>query len=172
VSRALSFAPVITEGARVLILGSMPGLRSLDQQQYYAHPRNNFWPIMAELFGFSLEKSYPERLALLQRQGIALWDALACCERSGSLDAAIIENSIQANDFVQLFQRYPTLEAVFFNGAKSEQSYRRYVIGTLAGVTQPALLQRLPSTSPAHASLSYAQKLQQWRQVQQVLLNY
>jgi TDG/mug DNA glycosylase family protein len=169
VSRALGFAPVVAEGARVLILGSMPGQRSLDQQQYYAHARNSFWPIMAELFGFSLEQPYPERLRLLQRQGIALWDTLASCERSGSLDAAIIETSIQANDFVQLFQRYPTLDTVFFNGAKSEQSYRKYVLGMLTGAAQPERLHRLPSTSPAYASLSYAQKLQQWRQVQQAL---
>ncbi len=124
---------------------------------------------MAELFGFSTELAYPERLLALQNQGVALWDALACCERPGSLDSAIVETSIQANDFAALFLRYSTLEAVFFNGAKSEQSYRKYVIPTLAAIVQPRLLQRLPSTSPAHASLSYAQKLQQWQQVTRAL---
>ncbi len=168
-SRALSFAPVIATGARVLILGSMPGQRSLEQCQYYAHPRNSFWPIMAELFEFSKELAYPERLLALQQQGIALWDVLASCERPGSLDAAIVETSIQANDFAWLFGCYPSLEALYFNGAKSEQCYRKYVIPGLAGVAQPRLLQRLPSTSPAHASLDYAQKLQSWRQVEQLL---
>lgn len=160
---------MIGEGARVLVLGSMPGQRSLDQQQYYAHAQNSFWPIMAELFGFSAGRPYPERLVLLQRQGIALWDVLASCERPGSLDAAIIETSIEVNDFVRLFQRHPALDTVFFNGAKSEQSYRKYVIPRLSGIAQPERLQRLPSTSPAYASLNYAQKLQQWRQVQQAL---
>jgi TDG/mug DNA glycosylase family protein len=168
-TQAFSFAPVISESARVLILGSMPGQRSLTQCQYYAHPRNSFWPIMAELFGFSSEMAYPERLLALQRQGIALWDVLACCERSGSLDAAIIETSIQTNDFAGLFAGYPMLEALFFNGAKSEQCYRKYVMPELVGRDQPRLLQRLPSTSPAHASLDYERKLQSWRQVKQQL---
>lgn len=124
---------------------------------------------MAELFGFSTELTYPDRLLAIQEQGVALWDALACCERPGSLDSAIVETSIQANDFAALFLRYPTLDAVFFNGAKSEQSYRKYVIPTLNAIIQPPLLQRLPSTSPAHASLSYVQKLQQWQQVKRAL---
>ena len=162
------FAPVIAPSARVMIIGSMPGQHSLQQQQYYAHPRNSFWPIMAELFGFSIELTYPDRLQALQRQGVALWDALACCERPGSLDSAIVESSIQANDFASLFLRYPTVEALFFNGAKAEQSYRKYVLPGLLGTIQPRLLQRLPSTSPAHASLNYSQKLQQWRQLQRL----
>ncbi|MEH6471999.1 MAG: DNA-deoxyinosine glycosylase [Halopseudomonas sp.] len=168
-SHAQSFAPVIGSGARMLVLGSMPGLRSLEQQQYYAHPRNAFWPIMAELLGFAAELSYAARLQTLRGRGIALWDVLGQCERAGSLDSAIVESSIEANDFAALFQRYPTLEAVFFNGAKAEQSYLKHVLPTLEALPRSVLLQRLPSTSPAHASLSYAQKLDQWRLLQRQL---
>lgn len=175
-SQARSFEPVISPGARVLILGSMPGLRSLDAQQYYAHPRNAFWPIMAELCGFANELDYTERLQRLQRRGVALWDVLADCYRPGSLDSAIVESSIAANDFAGLFNRYPTLQAVFFNGGKAEQSFGKHVMpglietGVLTTTTTQIQFQRLPSTSPAHASLSRAQKLQQWRSVQDFLV--
>ncbi|MEH6650794.1 MAG: DNA-deoxyinosine glycosylase [Motiliproteus sp.] len=164
-SQASSFDPVITDGAQVLILGSMPGLRSLEAQQYYAHPRNAFWPIMAELFGFDSALPYDERLRLLQIQRVALWDVLADCYRPGSLDSAIVESSIQANDFPTLLQRYPTLKAICFNGAKAEQSFRKHVRPLLGDSAEEITFQRLPSTSPAHASLSYDQKLCQWQVV-------
>jgi hypoxanthine-DNA glycosylase len=168
-SHARSFEPVIRPGARVLILGSMPGLRSLEAQQYYAHPRNAFWPIMAELLGASAELGYVERLSMVQQHNIALWDVLADCYRPGSLDSAIVESSIEANDFVALFQQYPTLRAVFFNGGKAEQSFRKHVMPGMGDRIASIRLQRLPSTSPAHASLSYAQKLESWRVVTEPL---
>jgi hypoxanthine-DNA glycosylase len=164
-SHASSFPPVISAGARVLVLGSMPGQRSLDRQQYYAHPRNAFWPIMAELLGFSSDQPYPDRLQALQSHQVALWDVLSDCYRPGSLDSAIVESSVEANDFGALFRRYPTLEAVFFNGAKAEQSFRKHVLPTLGDAAGAIRFQRLPSTSPAHASLSAAQKLEQWRRL-------
>ncbi len=184
-SHASSFDPIIRDGAQLLILGSMPGLRSLDAQQYYAHPRNAFWPIMAELFQFDADLAYTERLQALQHHKIALWDVLADCYRPGSLDSAIVESSIHANDFAALYRQYPTLRAVFFNGGKAEQSFRKHVLPGLTGAaviapsggrlavdtvatkaaTDAIQYRRLPSTSPAHASLNYLQKLAQWRQL-------
>ena len=157
---ARSFAPVIEPGAKVLILGSMPGVASLDAQQYYAHPRNAFWPIMAELLGFNVELDYESKLRALTDGKLALWDVMQQCQRPGSLDSAIVEASIEPNDFNALLVAYPSIEAIFFNGAKAEQSFRRYVLPTLEADLK---LQRLPSTSPAHASLRFEQKLQQWR---------
>lgn len=157
-----SFPPVITPGTRVLILGSMPGQRSLDQQQYYAHPRNLFWPIMEELFGVPRQAPYPERLERLTAAGLGLWDVLMHCEREGSLDADIDRATEVPNDFPALFEQCPAITALCFNGQKARSAFRRHV--------EPALPARigqvtLPSTSPAHASLNLQAKLAQWRAI-------
>ena len=161
---ASSFAPVIGAKPRVLILGSMPGQRSLDAQQYYAHPRNAFWPIMAELLGFDPTLGYPERLDQLKRRGIALWDVMAECQRPGSLDSDIVESSIAPNDFSGLLRAQPSIEVIFFNGAKAEQAFNRYVVKTLPAPQHAIARVRLPSTSPAHASMSITQKQTRWTQ--------
>ncbi|OGS91234.1 MAG: DNA-deoxyinosine glycosylase [Gallionellales bacterium GWA2_60_18] len=161
--RITSFAPVGDADAQVLILGSMPGKRSLEQQQYYAHPHNAFWRIMGELAGAHPQLPYAERLRALQAARIALWDVLASCMREGSLDADICAE--QANDFAAFFARHPRITRVYFNGAKAEQSFRKSVLGKRG---LPLLeFHRLPSTSPAHAGMSYAQKLEAWRVVMQ-----
>ena len=154
------FSPVAAPDARILILGSMPGQASLNAGQYYAHPRNAFWPIMGELLGFSPGLSYPQRLQVLQAAGIALWDVIAACERPGSLDAAIVPDSIRANDFAVFFAVHREIRDVFFNGAAAEQAFRRHVAPRppLAGLR----FRRLPSTSPAHAVQGFAQKLAAW----------
>ena len=157
------FAPVASGAARLLILGSFPGVRSLNEQQYYAHPRNAFWPIMAELLDFRPTVPYQERLAELRRRRIALWDVVGTCLRRGSLDAAIIPDSIQVNDFLRFFSDHPSIQTVCFNGRRAEKEFRRAV--------QPVLGQRfshldligLPSTSPALATLTYRQKADAWR---------
>ena len=158
-----SFDPIADVSARVLILGSMPGIESLRARQYYAHPRNAFWRIMGDLVGASPELPYAARTQRLKKTGIALWDVLAACARVGSLDAAIDERSIIANDLVSFLARRPGIRHVFFNGATAERCFRVHV--------QPALetgalkLLRLPSTSPAHAARSYADKLRAWRAI-------
>ena len=158
-----SFAPVSRPDARVLLLGSMPGVRSLQQAQYYAHERNAFWPIMGELFGATPAIAYAERLRMLQSRRIALWDVLRCCERIGSLDSDIAEASIIANDFAAFFKKHPHIDQVFFNGAKAETAYKKYVLPTLVGVCDSIRYLRLPSTSPAHAGMAFGEKLERWR---------
>lgn len=154
-----SFAPVSNAAAKLLILGSMPGKESLRQQQYYAHPANAFWKIMGEIAGAHPSLPYEERLAALKASGIALWDVLASCERESSLDAHIREES--ANDFSAFFAQHLHITRVFFNGSKAEQCFRRFVQDKQE---LPALeLCRLPSTSPAHAGMRYADKLNIWR---------
>lgn len=157
------FPPIVDGAARVLILGSMPGALSLYAQQYYAHPRNAFWPIMGALFDAGPELAYAERTRRLLRAGVALWDVLASCARAGSLDTSIDEASIVANDFAAFLPAHPRLTHVFFNGSKAEQAFRRYVRPRLADTA--LRFQRLPSTSPAHAGRSLAEKLAAWRVV-------
>ena len=155
-----SFPPVAAPDARLLILGSMPGEASLRAGQYYAHPRNAFWPIMGDLLGFSPDLPYADRLQRLTAAGIALWDVIAGCERSGSLGADIVRASVRANDFAGFLAAHPSIERVFFNGAAAETNFRRHVL------PQPTAnhcrLLRLPSPSPAHAARGYAEKLAAW----------
>ena len=156
-----SFPPVIDESSRVLILGSMPGTESLRAGEYYAHPRNIFWRLMGDLVGASRELTYGARIRRLRKSGIALWDVLAACARKGSLDSNIDENTIIVNDLVTLLIRHQRISHVYFNGATAERCFCKHV--------QPALesdrlkTKRLPSTSPAHATLGYAEKLRAWR---------
>lgn len=156
-----SLAPVVNTDARVLILGSMPGAASLAQQQYYAHPRNAFWPIMASLYGFAADLPYAIRLQQLTAQGVALWDVLAHCERQGSLDSAI--RNEQANDFDSFFVAHPHISLIALNGGKAAQSFQKQVLPHLS-VPVPRLL-ILPSTSPAYAAMPFSKKLQLWQQI-------
>lgn len=155
------FEPAADCNAEILILGSMPGQESLAAGQYYANRRNAFWKIMAELLEFDPGCSYEARLHELKTARIALWDVLKSCTRIGSLDASIDNSSITANNFQSFFAAHNRIRAVFFNGAKAESAYRQYVLPSISNV--PLSYMRLPSTSPAHASLSYEQKLQAWR---------
>ncbi len=157
------FPAVADAHSRVLILGSMPGTRSLEAQQYYAHPRNAFWPIMEALFGIPAAADYPQRLEALLASRVALWDTLGQCRRQGSLDGNIEAASEIANDFNDLFRRCPSIGHVFFNGAKAEASFRKHVLPDLQLGGRELRYQRLPSTSPAHAALSFDEKLARWR---------
>ena len=166
---AASFAPVASLDAKVLILGSIPGRESLKAGRYYAHPRNQFWPIMASLFGFAADAPYEERLLALQGSGVALWDVMHSCHRAGSLDASIEADTVEPNDFAAFFVAHPYIRTVFYNGATAYAAYHRHVLPTLQALPLPVSLRhtRLPSTSPAHASLSLAQKRVAWQVVAQ-----
>lgn len=161
--RIRCFAPIENPAATLLILGSMPGKASLAAGEYYAHPRNAFWPIMGELIGARRDIPYQDRLKILQSSGIALWDVLGSCVRKSSLDSHIEADSAVPNDFKSFFLRHPNITRVFFNGAKAEQCFLKYVRPTLE--SPPLQYQRLPSTSPANAGISYAQKLLAWQSV-------
>jgi hypoxanthine-DNA glycosylase len=156
------FPPVVDDDARVLILGSFPSALSLAAHQYYANPRNAFWPITGELFGFEANAPYEKRLAALRSHGVALWDVLHRCRRAGSADSAIDPKSLVVNDFARLFAGYPGIARVYFNGAKAAELYRR-----LAHPADPAErmdYRRLPSTSPAHVMPPGA-KLAAWQAI-------
>ena len=150
---ARSFAYSADDNARFLVLGSMPGAESLRQRQYYAFKHNAFWRIMGEVYGFSPDLPYSERLAELRRCGVALWDVLAACERPGSLDSDI--RAARPNDIPGLVKRLPKLEKILCNGGAARSFLRRFF---------PELdARQLPSTSPAAARFTYAEKLAAWR---------
>lgn len=159
-----SFPPVVRPGATVLILGSMPGSRSLQVGQYYAHPQNLFWPFMGKLYGAGPELAYAQRLERLQAAGIALWDVLKHCQREGSLDAAILRDTEVPNDFAWILTTYPTIQRICFNGTKAATTFTRHVLPTLPESLQKSLtLYPLPSTSPANRSIAIETKLEKWR---------
>jgi hypoxanthine-DNA glycosylase len=155
------FPPIVDDRARVLVLGSMPSAASLQQGQYYAHPRNLFWRITGEVLGFDAEDPYPVRTAALRDAGIALWDVLHSCERVGSLDASIARDSMTPNDFRGMLRSYPGIRRLFFNGAKAEQLFHRLLHLDADGI----VFRRLPSTSPANAAIGYEAKLRAWRAI-------
>lgn len=160
-SFARSFPPIAAPDAEILILGSMPGQASLAASEYYAHPRNAFWPIVSALFGFEASAPYTQRIEALKAARIALWDVLYTCTRPGSLDADIDPDSLIANDLAGFLRQHPAIKRVFFNGAKAESCFRKHIAPTLAAGAVSC--RRLPSTSPAHAARSLEQKLDAWR---------
>jgi len=160
---ARSFPPVVADAPRVLVLGSMPGARSLAELRYYAHPRNLFWTFMGELFGAGWELPYDDRLERLGTHGIALWDVLAACERSGSLDAAIVRTTEVPNPIPALLEARPTLTTIACNGATAHALFLRHVAPAIPA-SQLRIL-ALPSTSPANASIPLDVKRRAWAEV-------
>ena len=154
-ARSVGFEPVVDDRTRVLILGSLPGDASLKAAQYYAHPRNSFWPLIGGLLDDDLPAlPYGERLLRLKKRGLGLWDVIASAERSGSLDAAI--RSPEAADLRGLAAGLPRLQAVAFNGGLAARLGRRI----LSDLGEVALID-LPSSSPAHAR-PFEEKRQAW----------
>jgi hypoxanthine-DNA glycosylase len=156
-ARLEGLPPVAGRDARLLVLGSFPGAASLAAQQYYAHPRNHFWPILGALWKVDLlALSYARRIAEVRRRGLAVWDVYAACRREGSLDSAI--EQAEPNDLAGLAARLPKLAAIAHNGGESARAMR---ITRALGLP----VHRLPSTSPANASWSFERKLAAWRDV-------
>jgi hypoxanthine-DNA glycosylase len=149
--------PVIARHTRLVVLGSFPGAASLAAAQYYAHPRNQFWPLLSALWGEDLPAlTYGQRLQRLRAHGLGLWDVIAECSRVGSLDSAI--QDARWNDLASLRRRAPGLLAVAHNGGESARAMS--ITGQLG-----LRVYRLPSTSPANASWSFERKLAAWREV-------
>ncbi len=156
-TRLSGLPPVIAPHTRLVVLGSFPGVASLQAQQYYGHPRNRFWPILAALWGQDLPAlPYAQRLQVMQDHGLGLWDVYAHCRREGSLDSAIQDPVL--NDLASLRQQAPGLRGVAHNGGESARAMRH-----TAALGLPVW--RLPSTSPANASWSFDRKLAAWRSV-------
>lgn len=153
--RLQGLPPVIARHSRLVVLGSFPGVASLQAQQYYGHPRNHFWPLLGALWGVDLVAlPYAKRLAEIRRRGLGLWDVYAGCRRQGSLDSAIEEPEF--NDLASLRRRAPGLRLVAHNGGESARAMRRVLALGLPVV-------QLPSSSPANASWSFERKLAAWR---------
>jgi hypoxanthine-DNA glycosylase len=159
------FPPIADGRSCTLVLGSLPGQKSLQMQQYYAHPQNAFWRIILQLFGEASPQPYTRRVKILTDHGIALWDVLAAAERPGSLDSSIVPASAMANDFEGFFRAHPRIRRVFFNGRKAEEMYGRFVLPTLGADLEELRYECLPSTSPAHAGMTFATKLEHWTRI-------
>lgn len=169
---ARGFPPLVSNGSRVLVLGTMPGQRSLQAQAYYAHPRNLFWPLMSVLFGVDCHAVYTQRCDQLLTAGVALWDVVAGCERPGSLDSDIELSSAQVNPLGDLLLNYPQIQTIAFNGKFAQRLFLSQWLRQQAEDSR--LLVRLagcefyglPSTSPANASQTLGYKWLRWRQLQ------
>lgn len=161
-NRIAGFAPIIGDKPRVLILGSMPSVASLEKHQYYGKPQNAFWRVMGALFGASPDLSYEQCVSMVTQQRIAIWDVLASCERPGSLDSAIKMQTAETNDFAALLGEQRSIVHVFFNGKKAEEIFRKRCMTAVDSVRPDLTYTALPSTSPAMASLNFAEKLERW----------
>lgn len=160
--RVSGFAPIAAPDARVLILGSLPSRLSLQKQEYYGNPQNAFWRLMGELVGAGPELPYADRADILRQCGIAVWDVLYSAARSGSLDATIESAGARANDFPTFYKEHPDLVLVCFNGRKAAELYERLVVRQGISTIEAIEMKTMPSTSPAHASMTYAGKLRHW----------
>lgn len=159
-----SFSPISNQSAQILILGSMPGVLSLNAHQYYAHPRNGFWTIMASICGFNSGTDYAHRVACLIENKVAVWDVLQCCVRQGSLDSSIVNGSRVANDFEAFFAQHTNIKLIAFNGLEAEKSFNSLVLSKI--INQPNFKHmhyvRLPSSSPAYTQ-ALQQKIEAWK---------
>ena len=164
-SETIGFAPIAGSGARVLVLGSLPSVKSVEKQQYYGHPQNAFWRVMDELFGAGIEMPYADRVETLVKNRVAVWDVLAASIRPGSMDSAIDETTARSNDFNRFFREQPEIGLVCFNGKAAARLYDRLVAPELEKGSNTPEYQTLPSTSPAYASMTFADKLERWRVV-------
>jgi TDG/mug DNA glycosylase family protein len=162
-SRDHCFPPISSPIAHTLVLGSLPGRKSLEMQQYYAHPQNAFWKLIGAIFDADGKLPYERRVKILTSRGIALWDVLAAAERPGSLDSSIVHATARVNDFRAFFREHPRLRRVLFNGRKAEQMFERFAKPALGAEFSWIRFACLPSTSPAHAGMTFAKKLDSWR---------
>lgn len=156
-NRISSFPPIIDNNSKILILGSIPGVKSLEIQQYYGHPQNKFWKIIYELFHEEFTEDYHERINILKKHDIAIWDVIDSCERKGSLDSEI--KNEEANQIPELLEEYPNVKAIFCNGGKSYKNLQK-----LLGKNFRIPIYLLPSTSPLH-TISFERKFEDWKRI-------
>lgn len=154
-NRISSFPPIVYQESKILILGSVPGVKSLEKQEYYGHPQNKFWKIIFELFDENFTENYNEKIQILKKNKIALWDVIDTCERKGSLDSEI--RNEESNDIKNLLETHPNIQAIFCNGGKSFKNLKK-ILDKNSEI--PVYL--LPSTSPLH-TVSFERKLEDWK---------
>lgn len=160
-NRINSFPPIVDANSGILILGSMPGAKSLQMQQYYAFPQNQFWRIMFQLFDEEFSDDYKTRINLIKDNNIALWDVIESCERKGSSDTEIkaeIDNNIS-----ELIENHPKIKVIFCNGQKSYKNLTK-ILGKNFKI--PIIV--LPSTSPLH-TVKFEAKLESWKVIKDYL---
>ena len=162
-----SFPSLSNPEASILLLGTMPGVKSLELNEYYGHPQNNFWKLLALVFEEDIPKEYHQKKEVLQRNKIAVWDVLQACERQGSLDSAIMKEV--PNDFTEFLNQHPNIKIIAFNGQKAAAYFKKHI--QISGNYQ---LITLPSSSPANASKSFEYKLMEWKiiRISQPSLNF
>ena len=163
IPESAGFGAAARDDAQVLILGSLPGRESLQRGEYYAHPRNAFWPLMERLFGASPDQPYADRIRRLTESGIALWDVCASGCRPGSLDSEI--SAVIPNDLSTFLGSHSRVKLICFNGVEAAKIYRRRVLPDLAPHFAEIRREVLPSTSPAHAAMPFEEKLGRWREI-------
>ncbi|WP_347052309.1 DNA-deoxyinosine glycosylase [Flavobacterium olei] len=157
--KSFSFNPISSADSKILLLGTMPGIKSLELNQYYGHNQNNFWKFMFTILGEEFSTDYQIRKSLLIKNRIALWDVLQFCDRVGSLDSAI-KNEV-ANDFENFLTLHNQIEYILFNGQKAAAFFKKYI-----HLDKEYQIFTLPSTSPANASTAYQDKLNEWKIIQ------
>ena len=156
-----SFKSSIDNESKILILGSMPGVKSLEKQQYYAHPQNRFWKVMSVICNEPKlsELDYETKLKILLNSNIALWDTIKSCKREGSLDSDI--QNEKPNDIRKLLKTYPNIETICLNGNKSYSAFKKYFPDLLDKYT----CYKMPSTSPANARYSLDILMREWTKI-------
>lgn len=159
-NRISSFPPIIDKNSKIIILGSIPGVKSLEKQEYYGHPQNKFWKIIFELFNEEFSEDYTEKIKILKKNHIALWDVIDSCERKGSLDSEI--KNEEANPILELLEKHQKISAIFCNGGKSFK-----ILQQILGKNFKIPIIQLPSTSPLH-TISFEKKLENWK----IIKNY
>lgn len=159
-----AFSPFINNDSKILILGTMPGEKSLELQEYYGNKGNQFWKLLFAMFNLPLTQDYNEKLKFLQDHGIALWDVLQYCEREGSLDSRI-KNEVP-NNFTSFYKKYPNIKNVFFSSKNAAAYYDKHI-----GRSVEVVYEILPSPSGANASKSFAEKLEIWKEKILPLIN-
>lgn len=156
------FQPIAGPVANTLVLGTLPSQQSLLKHQYYGHPRNAFWPIMGELFGAGLNLPYTERVEVLTKEGVAVWDVLRSGSRPGSMDAAIDEATAIPNDFASFYNEHPGLQLICFNGQAANRLFHKLVPPEIQSSLSAVKFVTMPSTSPAYAAMGFEEKLRRW----------
>jgi TDG/mug DNA glycosylase family protein len=154
-------APVIANRPTTLILGSMPGVASLEKKQYYGHPRNAFWPLMARLLGFEKHDLYTRNVEQIEQHGIAIWDVIGECERPGSLDSAIVKGSVRTNPIPELIAEHSGITRIGLNGGTAASLFKRHCLPQID--TDRIEVFYLPSTSPANARMNFETKCKAWQ---------